>query len=87
MAFRWESGCAAASVDFSERGEACVRQVYTVSQNTVSGEQPRGAAFLDGKAASGIIRADIPFVKTAYGATPEFSNPAEAPASSRGSLY
>jgi 4-oxalocrotonate tautomerase len=40
--------------------------LYTVFTNTMSDQQPRGAAFLDGKAASGSVPAATPFVKTAY---------------------
>jgi 4-oxalocrotonate tautomerase len=40
--------------------------LYTVFTNTMSDQQPRGAAFLDGKAASGSVPAATPFVKTVY---------------------
>ncbi|HEY3991198.1 MAG TPA: terminase [Acidobacteriaceae bacterium] len=39
---------------------------YAIFTNTEFDKQPRGAAFLNGKAASGSISADEPFVKTAY---------------------
>jgi 4-oxalocrotonate tautomerase len=50
------------------RGRAAEKKqaLYTVFTNTMSGQQPRGAAFLDGKAASGSVPAATSFVKTVY---------------------
>jgi phenylpyruvate tautomerase PptA (4-oxalocrotonate tautomerase family) len=40
--------------------------LYTVFTNTMSGQQPRGAAFRDRKAASGSVPAAMPFAKTVH---------------------
>jgi hypothetical protein len=40
------------------------KMLYTVFTNIIFGQQPRGAAFLDGKAASNSVSAPPAFVKT-----------------------